>query len=54
MFSSSKIEDLEKILSEEKLTKESLQVQVKILEEENIDLREIMNQMRRRARDKRL
>jgi hypothetical protein len=33
------------------MSKESLQVQIKILEEENIDLRNIMNQMRKRAQD---
>lgn len=31
--------------------KDSLQVQIKILEEENIDLRTIMQQMRRRFQD---
>ena len=37
----------------EKNSRESLQVQIKILEEENFDLREIMNQMRKRAQDDR-
>jgi hypothetical protein len=37
----------------EKTNKESLQVQIKILEEENADLRDIMSQMRKRAHDDR-
>ena len=37
----------------EKTSKESLQVQIKILEEENADLRDIMSQMRKRAQEDR-
>ncbi|CAF1212462.1 unnamed protein product, partial [Rotaria sordida] len=44
-----KIDEFEQRLIEEKTSKESLQVQIKILEEENTDLRDIMNQMRKRA-----
>ncbi|UJR21839.1 hypothetical protein I4U23_024913 [Adineta vaga] len=49
----SKINECEQSLGEEKASKESLQVQIKILEEENADLREIMNQMRKRTQDDR-
>ncbi|CAF1660395.1 unnamed protein product [Adineta ricciae] len=48
-----KIDEYEQHFVEEKSTKESLQVQIKILEEENLDLREIMNQMRKRTQDDR-
>ena len=40
-------------MASDKASKESLQVQIKILEEENADLRDVMSQMRRRAYDDR-
>ncbi|CAF3366132.1 unnamed protein product [Rotaria sp. Silwood1] len=49
----SKINEFERRFSSEKASKESLQVQIKILEEENADLRDIMSQMRKRAQDDR-
>ncbi|CAF1067608.1 unnamed protein product [Rotaria magnacalcarata] len=45
----SQIDEFEQRFIEEKASKESLQVQMKILEEENTDLRDIMSQMRRRS-----
>lgn len=45
------IHQTEEKLSEEKTLRESLQIQMKLLEEENIDLREIMTQMRKRRHD---
>ncbi|CAF4379050.1 unnamed protein product, partial [Adineta steineri] len=45
------IDEFEHSFIEEKTSKESLQVQIKILEEENADLRDIMNQMRKRSQD---
>ncbi|CAF0949223.1 unnamed protein product [Didymodactylos carnosus] len=45
------LNDLEKQLIFEKATKESLQVQIKLLEDENADLRDIMLQMRKRTHD---
>ena len=53
MILSFQIDEYEQLFVEEKSTKESLQVQNKILEEENLDLREIMNQMRKRTQDDR-
>ncbi|CAF1590117.1 unnamed protein product, partial [Adineta steineri] len=47
----SRIDEFEHSFIEEKTSKESLQVQIKILEEENADLRDIMTQMRKRAQD---
>ncbi|CAF4023533.1 unnamed protein product, partial [Adineta steineri] len=47
----SRIDEFEHSFIEEKTSKESLQVQIKILEEENADLRDIMNQMRKRSQD---
>ncbi|CAF3899621.1 unnamed protein product [Adineta steineri] len=47
----SRIDEFEHSFIEEKTSKESLQVQIKILEEENADLRDIMNQMRKRTQD---
>ncbi|CAF4394184.1 unnamed protein product [Rotaria socialis] len=48
-----RINDFERRFAAEKACKESLQVQIKILEEENTDLRDIMNQMRKRSQDDR-
>jgi len=48
-----KINDFERRYATERASKESLQVQIKILEEENFDLRDIMSQMRKRAHDDR-
>ncbi|CAF2352021.1 unnamed protein product [Rotaria sp. Silwood2] len=48
-----KINEFERRFASEKASKESLQVQIKILEEENADLRDIMSQMRKRAHDDR-
>ena len=45
--------DIEQRFASEKANKESLQVQIKILEEENADLRNIMSQMRKRTQDDR-
>ena len=43
--------DFEQRFLDEKSLRESLQIQMKILEEENTDLREIMIQMRKRSED---
>ena len=43
--------ELERRFVAEKTSKESLQVQIKLLEDENADLRDIMSQMRKRAQD---
>ncbi|CAF1290281.1 unnamed protein product [Adineta steineri] len=48
-----KINEYERKFLHEKTSKESLQVQMKILEEENTDLRDIMSQMRKRTQDDR-
>ncbi|CAF2113856.1 unnamed protein product [Rotaria magnacalcarata] len=48
-----RINDFERRFAAEKACKESLQVQIKILEEENTDLRDIMSQMRKRSQDDR-
>jgi hypothetical protein len=45
--------DLERRFTVEKSSKESLQVQIRILEEENADLRDVMSQMRKRNQDDR-
>ncbi|CAF0914538.1 unnamed protein product [Rotaria sordida] len=49
----SKVNEFERKFATEKVSKESLQVQIKILEEENADLRDIMSQMRKRTQDDR-
>jgi hypothetical protein len=45
--------EFERRFTAEKASKESLQIQIKILEEENTDLRDIMSQMRKRTQDDR-
>lgn len=45
------IKDYERQLANDKLSKEYLQVQIKILEDDNATLRDVMSQMRKRAQD---